>query len=253
MTLSFDYRTEVLFDRAVGRHNVLLRCLPASMYSQRVCSEQLVLPDAFWHNTSIDGLGNRIVVGGTLMEHSDFRYRSSGVVELSTYCIPDAVPHPMYSVQSSLTRIDDTMSVLLPPFGNDFLDNCLKVADVVNHYMTYTPAVTSVQTSAIEVFRCRRGVCQDYSHLMVALCRLAGYPARYVCGFMLGEGATHAWVEVHDGQCWYGFDPTNNNAVASGYIKLAHGRDSLDCPVSRGMYTGVAQQRTNVSVTVKII
>ena len=106
-------------------------------------------------------------------------------------------------------------------------------------------------TTASDVMRHRKGVCQDYAHLMTALCRMAGMPARYVCGLMKGEGQTHAWVEVHDGQCWYAFDPTNDTAIASGYIKLAHGRDALDCPVSRGTYLGVSTEETFISVKVQ--
>lgn len=110
-----------------------------------------------------------------------------------------------------------------------------------------------LHTTAADAFASRMGVCQDYAHLMVALCRAAGFHARYVCGLMMGEGQTHAWVEVYDGLCWYAFDPTNDTAVATGFIKIAHGRDALDCSVSRGVYTGISNQTTNVSVTVKEI
>ena len=108
-------------------------------------------------------------------------------------------------------------------------------------------------TTAEDAFRHRQGVCQDYAHLMIALCRQAGIPARYACGLMIGEGQTHAWVEAHDGQCWYAFDPTNDTAIATGYIKLAHGRDAQDCPVSRGVYMGVSQEYTTVNVKVEQI
>jgi transglutaminase-like putative cysteine protease len=84
---------------------------------------------------------------------------------------------------------------------------------------------------------------------MIALCRRQGIPARYVNGFLVGEGETHAWVEIFDGYNWLGFDPTHNCRISDGYVKLAHGRDAHDCSVSRGMYTGQAQQQTTIHVT----
>lgn len=88
------------------------------------------------------------------------------------------------------------------------------------------PQVTSLDTPASEIIKTHQGVCQDYAHLMIALCRLHDIPARYVCGFMEGEGETHAWVEVCDGNAWHGFDPTHNEEISCGYVKLAHGRDA---------------------------
>ena len=74
-------------------------------------------------------------------------------------------------------------------------------------------------------------------------------PSVYVNGFLVGEGETHAWVEIFDGYNWLGFDPTHNCRISDGYVKLAHGRDARDCSVSRGMYTGQAQQQTTIHVT----
>lgn len=75
--------------------------------------------------------------------------------------------------------------------------------------------------------------------------------ARYVNGFMQGIGLTHAWVEVHDGKAWHGIDPTNNRLIEYGYVKLSHGRDALDCPVNRGVFTGMASQQVEIRVIVE--
>lgn len=232
---------------------MLLRCLPARTTFQRVCSEELLLADCFWQNESADGFGNRIITAGTSEEHSELKYVCRGVVETSVYCERDDAPSSMYRMASPLTQYDAEMRFLMPRLSGRFLDDCMEIAHLVHQFVVYTPGVTNMQTSAADVFRLRKGVCQDYAHLMIALCRTAGIPARYVCGLMKGEGQTHAWVEVYDGQCWYAFDPTNDSAVATGYIKLAHGRDALDCPVSRGVYTGVASESTYVNVIVKEI
>ena len=105
----------------------------------------------------------------------------------------------------------------------------------------------------MEVYRLKKGVCQDYAHLMIAICRINGIATRYVCGFMEGTGETHAWVEIHDGYSWIGFDPTNNCRISYGYVKIAHGRDAFDGPVNRGVYIGNALQQTQINVTLKEI
>lgn len=260
MRLEYKYSTRVEFGTDIERHNILLRCQPATEGFQQIVSEMVYFDDGYWLKEGHDGFGNRIITGGTDLLHSTLKYTSLGVVEETTYCIPDSEPHPMFSLPSRLT---------LPPIvlwtddSAGFLDRCLAIMHRVHRHITYTPCATTLQTTAQEVWLSRKGVCQDYAHLMVALCRSAGMPARYVCGLMAGEGQTHAWVEVHDGMCWYAFDPTNDTAIATGYIKIAHGRDALDCPVSRGTYslhrgapsTGANRgtEKTIINVTVKEI
>lgn len=248
MILSYEYTTHVEFAPSIGQHNILLRCLPVQEAFQHCCAEEFTVSEGFWHKEETDSFGNRIIVGGTSDRHSSLSYSSLGTVEADTYCIPDESPHPMFCLPSRLTHICSGMLALVPSRTGNFLDDCLNIVHVVHHHILYVQGVTDVLTTAEDVFRGRQGVCQDYAHLMISLCRAAGLPARYACGFMMGEGQTHAWVEVHDGHCWYAFDPTNDTAIASGYIKLAHGRDALDCPVSRGMYTGIANETTSVSV-----
>lgn len=251
MKLRYNYSTRVEFRPAVGRHNILLRCQPADEIFQRILSETVYMSDAFWVNEGHDGLGNRIISGGTVQPHSTLQYSSSGVVEQTTYCIPDAEPHPMFRLLPSSLSFPSEMLAESLRGEEPFLDRCLRIMHAVYEYLDYCPGVTDVHTSVEEVLRQRQGVCQDFAHVMVALCRAAGFPARYVCGLMAGEGQTHAWVEVHDGQCWYAFDPTNDTAIATGYIKLAHGRNAQDCPVSRGTYLGITTQTTDVKVTVE--
>lgn len=260
MTLAYEYTTRVEFCNSIGRHNILLRCLPARTPFQKSVREDLSLSGEFWLNEKQDGFGNRIISGGTTEWHSALEYSSTGVLECDTYCIPDANPHPMYLMPSRLTATGShhlTSSPPTPEQGREelqvdgFLQNCLNIMHAVHEYVSYEPNTTHILTTAEDTLRSRRGVCQDFAHLMTALCRKAGMPARYVCGLMQGEGATHAWVEVHDGQCWYAFDPTNDTAIASGYIKLAHGRDALDCPVSRGTYIGITASTTTVKCEVR--
>ena len=94
------------------------------------------------------------------------------------------------------------------------------------------------------------GVCQDEAHIMLALLREKRIPCRYVMGYMLGEGATHAWVEVARDGLWLGFDPTNRRLVNEEYIRVAAGRDANDCPVNRGVFIGAASQASQSCLSV---
>lgn len=111
----------------------------------------------------------------------------------------------------------------------------------------YVPNVTKVSTTSTEFFANKRGVCQDFAHLMLALCRAIRLPARYVSGYLYdarrkdvrGAHATHAWVDVWiPGHGWYGFDPTNNCLTQETYVTLAVGRDYQDAAPLTGSYWG---------------
>jgi transglutaminase-like putative cysteine protease len=104
---------------------------------------------------------------------------------------------------------------------------------------------TSVFTTAAEAYAIRRGVCQDFAHVMITVCRLAGIPARYVSGHLLGErGGSHAWVEVlvpdPGGARALAFDPTNGCRAGSRHLPVAVGRDYVDVAPTSGVYSGAA-------------
>lgn len=124
---------------------------------------------------------------------------------------------------------------------------------------SYETGNTTVKTTAEEFCQTGKGVCQDFAHLMLALCRARGIPSRYVSGYIdtgqdaavRGDAATHAWVELlMPGRVWVGFDPTNNQIVSSQYVQVAVGRDYQDIVPTRGVYIGGGQTLT-VSVSVQ--
>lgn len=134
----------------------------------------------------------------------------------------------------------------------------------IKHDYIYDPAATQVQTRIDEMIKLRRGVCQDFAHLMIALCRCIGIPARYVSGYQYitdlsggnadFEQASHAWVEAYIPNVgWTGFDPTNDVSVTWRYIILAYGRDYKDIVPVKGVYHGTPQQELKVSVDVRKI
>jgi transglutaminase-like putative cysteine protease len=108
--------------------------------------------------------------------------------------------------------------------------------------MRYLPGSTGVATPASDALAGRMGVCQDFAQVMLAICRAAGLPARYVSGHLEGEGQMHAWVEVlysaADGPLtWHPLDPTHDRIAAAGYVTIAVGRDYADVsPISGHCY-----------------
>ena len=132
-------------------------------------------------------------------------------------------------------------------------DKATSIMKYVNKNIKYIQGVTDINTNTDDVLHLRCGVCQDFAHLMIGLCRLADVPARYVAGLMIGEGATHVWVEIYDDGIWKGLDPTNNNIVNDYYIKLSSGRDYGDCVIDKGSFIGSTSQKQKVYVLVEEI
>jgi len=134
-------------------------------------------------------------------------------------------------------------------------DDRWALADRINGWvagrMRYRHDVTTVRTTAAEAVALGQGVCQDYAHVMLALCRLCELPARYVSGHLVGEGGSHAWVEVllpaagaTDGPLVaVAYDPTNDRRAGLSYLTVAVGRDYADVAPTSGTYTGAAGGR----------
>lgn len=249
----YCYQTAVAFSEPVRAHNILLRCLPFVGGHQTVEEEHLVVPPDFKLRRAVDAFGNRIVYGGERAPHKSLVYVSTGIVNVGEYKLREGrIPIRAYLQTTPLTLLAEHGL----PERQDDLGSPMSYDDIchaAHSLLSYAPCTTDVNTPASEAVAKGQGVCQDFAHVMIALCRERGIPARYVCGFLEGTGATHAWVEVYDGYTWTAFDPTHDRKIEEGYVKLAHGRDAADCPVSRGLYVGAALQQTDISVTLKEI
>lgn len=126
----------------------------------------------------------------------------------------------------------------------------------------YVPESTSVDSPINEALQSRKGVCQDYSNIMIALARTLRIPCRYVSGYLFhrveyndrsAQDATHAWVEALLPELgWVGFDPTNNLLAGERHIRVAVGRDYADVPPTRGVFKGAAETELSVAVQVKL-
>ena len=126
----------------------------------------------------------------------------------------------------------------------------------VAQHMRYVSGATSVETTAAEAFAQGTGVCQDYAHVMIALCRLCDIPARYVSGHLLGEGGTHAWLEVIEPGPGLGeasvaaYDPTHDRRTNLDYVFVAAGRDYADVAPTSGRF--VAPYRGRFTTTRRV-
>ncbi len=127
----------------------------------------------------------------------------------------------------------------------------------IHREFRYDPAATTVSTPVSEVLEGRRGVCQDFAHLMIACLRSHGVPARYVSGYLaprpgvVGAQASHAWVSVYcPGVGWVDFDPTNDIRPAGGHITLGWGRDFEDVSPLKGVTVGGGSHSVAVDVLV---
>src|ERR1700682_3082700 len=137
----------------------------------------------------------------------------------------------------------------------------IELAHAINHFvfehMEYKVGATDILTTAAAAFELGKGVCQDYAHVMLALARHCGLAARYVSGHLLGEGGTHAWVEIilpDRGEALViAFDPTHDRVVTMKYIVVAVGRDYADVAPTSGVFTasfaGELSVRKRVGVT----
>lgn len=147
--------------------------------------------------------------------------------------------------------------------GDDVVETVLAFHRLLGTGFTYVPGSTFVGIDAEKVLESREGVCQDFAHLMIAMCRAVGVPARYVSGYLFArdgevgrdpeadriEVQTHAWVEVGlPGAGWWGLDPTNRQRVGERHVVIGRGRDYDDVSPLRGVYTGPRADRLEVSV-----
>ncbi len=254
----YCYNTIVSFSEPVGNHEFLIRCQPVLGEYMNVEEEHLVLPPDYWKHHGTDTFKNRIVYGGNREPHQSLAYVSTGIVSMQTYRIhSDSLPISIWLQPTHLTNLHTftSLSFNLPRAEMSCMERAESIMHHINSILAYVPHSTDIETTAQEVIDSGQGVCQDFAHLMIAVCRHFGIPARYVCGFVEGTGETHAWVEVFDAQqgYWFGFDPTYDHRIDLGYVKLAHGRDAADCPVSRGQYNGFSNQETKINVILKAI
>jgi len=260
-----------------------LRVTPLNNESQKVLSRTLSIEPNSVIDEYVDYFGNQVEFFSIPHRHSSLTVTSEAEVETQ------AVEPPQSSLDISLgeaRQIYNSMRYQLFEYLNPtslvplnqhrrirkrFFRQVESLGDALHLLNTwifesfqYQSGVTDISTPIKQVVATRRGVCQDFAHLMLAILRSNGIPARYVSGYieaydpektspeMIGAAASHAWVEVYlPGGIWWGLDPTNNQAAGERHIEVAVGRDYNDVAPMRGTYKGAMDQKLNVIVSLE--
>lgn len=147
--------------------------------------------------------------------------------------------------------------------GRSVIEAVTDLTRRIHEEFEYDPRATTISTPVEHVFEQKRGVCQDFAHVQIAMLRAIGLPARYVSGYvrtdnvperpdMIGADASHAWVGVFCPVAgWVDADPTNNCLTSEDHVTIAWGRDYSDIPPLRGVYIGGGKHRMKVEVSVR--
>ena len=169
-------------------------------------------------------------------------------------------PSPFARPTAAAGRISRARSICQR--GEDPLATVRRINAELFDRLTYSPKSTRVDSPIDDALESRKGVCQDFTHIMIALVRQLGIPCRYVSGYLFHQpdgdvrspdGSTHAWGEAWLPELgWVGFDPTNNLVADHRHIRVAVGRDYADVPPTRGVFKGASAARSELSVAVRV-
>jgi transglutaminase-like putative cysteine protease len=247
----FQFYQRFHYDYPGPIHNLRQRLIvvPAEHYhAQQVRDHYLAIsPSPLVTRQSIDRFGNRILEVEVPEADRAVTFEILMIIEREAYPAPlttDPADASNWLQPTRLTMPDsriETAARELQATSISPADLAQRINDWVYSMMRYQSGVTTVNTTAAEALALGQGMCQDYAHIMLSLCRIADLPARYVSGHLLGEGGSHAWVEVfvpteHSFER-VAFDPTNNRQPHLGYVTVAVGRDYRDVSPTSGTFT----------------
>ncbi len=258
--LNFTHCKKLLFDTPVISHSFSLRLVPRTDDRQVICNLQKEITPVEHLAHVTDEWGAQMYIGDCYSEHTSFCYTVSGIAWVKNTPYVDGALHPIYRYPSELTRPGPALEALYTGaaiIGTDPAERAQQWMHLLHKAIAYEKGVTDIHTTAEQAAALQKGVCQDFTHIMLALCRRDGIPARYVVGYLFGEGETHAWVEIFDGRRWFGLDPTNDCVIDDGYICLTTGRDYNDCILDKGFFRTpgysacTVTQKQEVCVTVQ--
>ena len=280
MFYSVRHVTRFLYSAPISESAMELRMQPRSESGQRCLQFELTTNPRARVHAYRDHLGNVVHHFDIPARHGQLRITTDATVELaSAPLLPETLAdnsweaydvaaietshweflHPSRFVERT-ALLDGFASELRLERRGDPLSVLREINTGIFRCFDYTPQSTQVDSPIDDALKARQGVCQDFAHIMLALVRPLGIPARYVSGYLYhGEehhdrsavGATHAWIETWLPELgWIGFDPTNNLIVGERHIRVAVGRDYADVPPTRGVFKGKADTELSVSVQV---
>ncbi len=274
------HKTRYTYEGPVSHCLSEARLTPRLLPSQQLRDWQLdVHPKPTAIVSRQDYFGNDVSSFAVLDAHSELEIIASGTVDLSAH--PSAVcPWTTSETRAYLATLAEPAALRASEFtwespfvpwlpelaryaepilasGRPVLEAAYELMCQVHRDFAYTPQATSIETPLAEVLEQRRGVCQDFSHVMIGALRSHGLAARYVSGYLQsdagfeGAGASHAWVSMFaPGVGWVDFDPTNNLQPRLGHITIAWGRDFGDVTPVKGITVGGGAHTLEVEVRV---
>lgn len=250
---------QLSFEFPVNEHHFKLRCFPSSDERQKISCERIEIYPKHFSTTECDSFGNICVFGTAREPHDHFSVEVEGIAEtdINGQVIAVSSKTGLFKYETQLTKAGDSIREFhrsLDPMGwMTGYERAIYMMNELYSEFLYAPGVTGILTSAEEAFILRRGVCQDYAQILLALCRLERISCRYVAGMIPGEGATHAWTEIYDAGFWKPIDPTHNRECDDKYIKISSGRDAQDCAINQGVFYGGGRQTQEVKVIVSVL
>ena len=282
-----EHETRYTYRAAVAQSWQLAHLTPRALPWQTLVSHELrVDPAPDERRDEYDSFGNPITHFSLHAAHRALRVRMNCVVEIGERPAPEGSEAPAWEAVRDALRADPAQDGLMParmceptrlvPIsdaasvyaapsfgrGRGWLEAVTDLMRRVHADFEFEPGSTTVSTSVDEVLYQKRGVCQDFAHLMLASLRGHGLPARYMSGYLLtdpppgrprllGADASHAWVAAYAPEHgWVEFDPTNNRLADQRYITLAWGGDYADAVPLRGVILGGRGQNMEVEVSV---
>jgi len=294
MLLHVTHETRYEYAPPVETAQHLAHLKPLATDSQRLVSHKLSIdPPPAQRSEQADLYGNTRAFFALEATHDKLVVTAESVVETSVPVLPPAVARelPWESVRERfrfrkdatfdaasefvfpspyVPRHDDFTAYARASFvpGRPAFDVAMDLTERMYEDFAYDADSTEINPPAVEALAQRKGVCQDFAHIMIACFRTMGLPARYVSGYLLtqpppgqprlvGADASHAWVSVYlpgEGNSaggWADFDPTNGRQPGEDYVTLAIGRDYSDVSPMRGVLHGGARHTLRVGVTVQ--
>lgn len=283
-----EHETRYVYETAVQQSWQLARLMPRALPWQQLHAHHLrIEPTPEERRDTRDGFGNTVTHFGIYGPHRLLRVVMRCEVELGPRPVPreGGLPESWEAVRNAVRRdplLDDLGAArvaeptslvplsaaarryALPHLtpGRDWLEAVTALMEAINDDFEFDAGATTVSTSVDEVLHQRRGVCQDFAHLMLACLRGHGLPARYVSGYLLtepppgqprlmGVDASHAWIAAFSPlHGWVEFDPTNRTLADERYITLGWGADFADVVPLRGVILGGGEQDLQVMVSV---
>jgi transglutaminase-like putative cysteine protease len=263
MWLSVEHVTRFSYDAPITEAYTELRLKPAHRDGQR-CSSFTLAPEPRGVTVAeyVDRFGNTVHHFDLLEQHERIAVTARSEVWTAPRFVETGPLSPLdrfdLLAPSRYVPLDDRLAELAAsaPGSQDTGETARALMHAVRSAMTYERGTTNVHTTAAEALAEGRGVCQDFSHVMIAACRQRGIPTRYVSGYLYDPkhgdpGESHAWVDVHTGDAgWLSLDPTHDTEQDEHYVRVGVGRDYADVPPSRGVYKGTADETLEVAVTI---